>query len=121
VARRAAGGPPRGQGRRWRRRLDSYSAGFGNVSASLISRGRSPDYYTSDETGADGSDPDAEIDYLSLRREDPVHDLGAGGDCGAQFAAVYQFGGAGLLVAGEPGDLLNRDAACGHDAYESVP
>ena len=61
------------------------------------------------------------IDRLYLLREDPVHDLGAGGDYGAQFAAVDQLGGTGLPMAGEAGDLLDGDAACGHDAHESVP
>src|ERR1035438_8984844 len=55
-----------------------------------------------------------------LRREDSVHDLGAGGDYGAQLAAVDQLRRAGLLVTGETGDLLDRDAACGHDADEGV-
>jgi hypothetical protein len=48
-----------------------------------------------------------------LRREDPVHDLSASGDYWAQLVAVDQLGGARLLVAGEAGDLPNRDAACG--------
>jgi hypothetical protein len=46
-----------------------------------------------------------------------AHDLGAGSDDRAQFAAVDQLGGAGLLVADEPRYLFDRDAADGHDAY----
>src|SRR5271166_1131956 len=37
-----------------------------------------------------------------------------------EFSAVDQFSGAGLLVAGDAGDLLRRDAACG-TGHEGVP
>ena len=62
----------------------------------------------------------ANTDELCLRREDSVHYLGAGRDHRAQFVAVDQLGRAGLLVAGEAGDLLDWDAACRHDADEGV-
>src|SRR5579864_7365933 len=43
------------------------------------------------------------------RCEELVHDLGAGGDDGPQFAAVDDLGGAGGGVAGQAGDLLDAD------------
>src|SRR6516225_12325576 len=43
--------------------------------------------------------------------EEFVHDLGAGGDDGPQFAAVDDLGGAGGGVPGQAGDLLNADPA----------
>lgn len=58
---------------------------------------------------------------LALPGQHFVHQLGTGGDDGAKFATVDQFGGAGLLMAGYPGDLLDWDSACGHDADERVP
>src|SRR5260370_18389616 len=43
--------------------------------------------------------------------EQIVHDLGAGGDDGSQFAAVDDLGGAGGGVPGQARDLLDADAA----------
>src|SRR5215471_7005433 len=51
-------------------------------------------------------------------REELVHDFGAGGDDGPQFAAVDDLGGAGGGVPGQPGDLLDADAAVAQQADE---
>jgi hypothetical protein len=45
--------------------------------------------------------------------EDGVHDFGAGGEDGTQFAAVDDFGGAGAGVPGEASEWLRP-------AYEGV-
>jgi hypothetical protein len=50
-----------------------------------------------------------------LSREDGVHDFGAGGEDGAEFAAVDDFGGACAGVPGEPGDFLDGNAGGGGD------
>jgi hypothetical protein len=57
----------------------------------------------------------------TLAAEYFVHQLGTGGDDGAELAAVDQFGSTNLLVTGDPGDLLYGHSACGHDAHERVP
>jgi len=49
-----------------------------------------------------------------------LHDLGAGGDDRTKLTTVNHFRRTGLLMTGETGDLLDRHAACGHDADESV-
>ena len=51
-------------------------------------------------------------------REELVHDLGAGGDDGPQFAAVDDLGGAGGGVPGQAGDLLDADPAVAQQADE---
>ena len=56
-------------------------------------------------------DRQVEGDWPDLLDAPLVHDLGAGGDDGSQFAAVDDLGGAGGGVAGEPGDLLDADPA----------
>jgi hypothetical protein len=43
--------------------------------------------------------------------EEVVEGGGAGGDDGAEFLAVDQFGGAGGGVPGDAGDFLDRDPA----------
>jgi hypothetical protein len=48
--------------------------------------------------------------------EDSVHCLGAGRDDRPELAPVDHLGGRSAVVPGEPGDLLDRDAALGHDA-----
>src|SRR5690242_17888849 len=55
-----------------------------------------------------------------LRLEDLVHDLGSGGDHGAQFSAVDDFGGARAGVPGQAGDLLDWDALVAHHADHEV-
>jgi hypothetical protein len=50
--------------------------------------------------------------------EELVHDLGADGDDGSQFAAVDDFGGAGGGVPGQAGDLLDADPAVAQQADE---
>src|SRR6266568_9333816 len=50
--------------------------------------------------------------------EELVHDLGAGGDDGPQFAAVDDLGGAGGGVPGQAGDLLDADPAVAQQADE---
>src|SRR6185437_13899561 len=50
--------------------------------------------------------------------EELVHDLGAGGDDGPEFAAVDDLGGAGGGVPGEAGDLLDADSLVAHQADE---
>src|SRR5258706_7093240 len=50
--------------------------------------------------------------------EELVHDLGAGGDDGAEFAAVDDLGGAGGGVPDEAGDLLDGDSLVAHQADE---
>jgi hypothetical protein len=53
--------------------------------------------------------------------EELVHDFGAGGDDGSEFAAVDEFGGAGGGVSDEAGDFLDADAAVAHQADEGGP
>jgi hypothetical protein len=53
--------------------------------------------------------------------EELVHDFGAGGDDGSQFAAVDGFGGAGGGVSDEAGDFLDADAVVAHQADEGSP
>src|SRR5206468_512449 len=50
--------------------------------------------------------------------EELVHDLGAGGDDGPEFAAVDDLGGAGGGVPGEAGDLLDGDSLVAQQADE---
>src|SRR5207247_2182533 len=50
--------------------------------------------------------------------EELVHDLGAGGDDGPEFAAVDDLGGAGGGVPGQPGDLLDGDSLVAQQADE---
>ena len=53
--------------------------------------------------------------------EDLIDDLGARRDHRSQFPAVDDLGCPGGGVSGQPGDLLDADAAVAHQAHERGP